>query len=89
MGKLKITKGLGAKYGLRIRRLVEQVEGQYKHKRLECPRCHKKALKRVAPGIWVCRHCGFKFAAGAYVPKRILSESFEKTIQQLKTKEQW
>ncbi|NPA85989.1 MAG: 50S ribosomal protein L37ae [bacterium] len=82
MARLKVTKGLGARYGLRIRRLVEQAEQQYKHKRLECPRCHKQALKRVAAGIWECRNCGYKFAAGAYTPRRILTEAFEKTLQE-------
>jgi len=77
--RLKTTKGFKG-YGYRIRLKLEKTEGIYKHKRLNCPRCHKKALKRVASGIWECRSCGHKFAAAAYSPERVLSKVFDKVV---------
>ena len=47
----------GARYGVIVRA---------KH---ECPVCHHNSVRRESSGIWYCKHCGTKFAAGAYSPK--------------------
>lgn len=56
----------GPRYGLKIRAAVAKIEAKYRNKRLICPFCHKKALKRIAFGIWQCKKCGVKIAAYAY-----------------------
>jgi large subunit ribosomal protein L37Ae len=57
----------GARYGLRIRKKIWEIEQLQKQKH-KCPECFKSSLKRVAMGIWSCSNCGNKFAGGAYVP---------------------
>jgi large subunit ribosomal protein L37Ae len=58
---------LGARYGVRIRKRIGDVEKQSKG-RHECPKCKAVALTRDANGIWSCRHCGAKIASGSYMP---------------------
>lgn len=58
----------GARYGVVVRNRVKSIE-KVQRATHECPRCHKKSVKRVSAGIWECRHCGNKFAAGAYAPR--------------------
>jgi large subunit ribosomal protein L37Ae len=57
---------LGARYGVRIRKRIGDIEkvSKVKHK---CPKCKAAAVKRQANGIWNCRHCGSEFASSAYV----------------------
>lgn len=57
----------GARYGVRIRKRIADVEKQSKG-RHECPKCKAVALGREATGIWACRHCGAKFASSSYMP---------------------
>jgi len=57
----------GVRYGKKIRERVISVEKKQKSKQT-CPFCKKNA-KRVAKGIWHCRKCNKKFAAGAYYLK--------------------
>jgi len=57
----------GARYGLKIRKKVKEIESIQKHKH-KCPECFKFALKRIASGIWLCAACGNKFAGKAYEP---------------------
>jgi large subunit ribosomal protein L37Ae len=57
----------GARYGVRIRRRIGEIEVQSKG-RHECPDCKAVAMTRTATGIWVCRHCDAKFAGSAYIP---------------------
>lgn len=57
----------GARYGVVVRNRVKSIEAHQKQYH-ECPTCHHKSVKRVSSGIWECRHCRFKFAAGAYSP---------------------
>ncbi|MEM2943349.1 MAG: 50S ribosomal protein L37ae [Methanomassiliicoccales archaeon] len=65
----------GARYGVRVRKLYKEIEKLSKS-RYECPNCHHISVRRVASGVWACRHCEIKFAAGAYSPttKKITSE---------------
>lgn len=65
--KVGIAGRLGARYGIRIRRRIQEVDAikSAKHK---CPKCLQVSVKRVASGIWRCRHCDFVFAGGAYTP---------------------
>jgi len=59
------TKRLGARYGRTIRSKLEKIE--VKQKALyTCPDCHKKAVKRLAVGIWQCKKCNNKIAGKAY-----------------------
>ena len=68
----------GARYGVVIRNRVKTIEAEQK-KSHECPVCHHASVKRVSSGIWACRHCSAKFAAGAYTPeaKKAISQVSE------------
>ncbi len=65
MAKKKSLKGLGARYGIKIRKQYSKIHFQLKQKRT-CPECGSKAFKRVAVGIWQCPKCSFKIAGTAY-----------------------
>lgn len=56
----------GARYGGRIRHRVAEIEKKSRAK-YECPRCHKRLVKRVFVGVWKCKKCGHKFTGKAYV----------------------
>jgi len=58
---------LGARYGVRIRKRIGDIERQSKG-RHECPKCKAVALTRDANGIWSCRHCKAKIASSSYMP---------------------
>ncbi len=66
--KVGIAGKYGPRYGVKIRKRLAEVEGGKILKR-QCPRCKHVAVKRTDTGIWVCRRCDYKYAAGAYVPK--------------------
>ncbi len=74
---------LGARYGVRIRRRIADVEGVSKG-RHECPKCRAQAMTRTASGIWACRRCGARIASSSYMPtppvavKRELAEVLAK-----------
>ena len=55
----------GARYGRKLRQKVAAVEKKLKqwHK---CPYCKEKSVRRLASGIWQCRHCNSKFTGKAY-----------------------
>lgn len=57
----------GARYGLKIRKNIIAIEQIQKQKQ-KCPFCLKFDVKRLATGIWLCRHCNTKFAGKAYEP---------------------
>lgn len=65
--KVGPTRGLGARYGVTVRkRYIEAVSEMKKPQ--TCPQCGFRKVRRESVGIWVCRKCGYKFAGGAYVP---------------------
>lgn len=66
--KVGIAGKYGPRYGVKIRKRLAEVEGGKILKR-QCPRCNHVAVKRTDTGIWVCRRCDYKYAAGAYAPK--------------------
>jgi len=65
MAKKKSLKGLGARYGIKLRKQYTKIHIQLKNKRT-CPECGSKKFGREAVGIWVCAKCGFKIAGTAY-----------------------
>ncbi len=67
--KVGSTGRYGVRYGRRTKEAVKKIEKVQKQKHT-CPSCKKKAVVRIAAGIWQCKKCGAKFAGGAYVPKR-------------------
>jgi large subunit ribosomal protein L37Ae len=69
---------MGARYGVVVRKLTRDIE-KIEKSSFECPTCHHASVKRKASGIWQCRHCDAKFAAGSYAPtiKSITSKELE------------
>lgn len=65
--KVKSVGRFAARYGVRIRRRIQEVEA-VQRKRHRCPRCLAVAVRRRSTGVWECRHCGYVFAGGAYRP---------------------
>jgi large subunit ribosomal protein L37Ae len=58
-------KGLGARYGIKIRKSYSLVHRKMKAKR-KCPECGSIQFGRQVIGIWACKKCGFKIAGLAY-----------------------
>ena len=58
-------KGLGARYGIKIRKKYSVVHRVLKSKR-KCPECGSLQFGRQVAGIWGCKKCGFKIAGYAY-----------------------
>jgi len=58
-------KGLGARYGIKIRKSYSLVHRKMKAKR-KCPECGSLQFGRQVIGIWACKKCGFKIAGTAY-----------------------
>ena len=63
--KLSSAARFGARYGKRLKTKVLTIE-KVQRKRQECPYCHRKAVKRLSAGIWLCNKCNAKFTGGAY-----------------------
>lgn len=72
--KVGSTGRFGARYGLRLRKKILEIE-QFQRQKQKCPFCLKFTAKRLASGIWLCRHCKTKFAGRAYVPGVLLGKS--------------
>jgi large subunit ribosomal protein L37Ae len=69
-----------ARYGVRARTRIREVELQQRKKHL-CPSCGKNAVKRISTGIWRCKKCGTTFAGGAYTPKTAQGLDVEKILK--------
>jgi large subunit ribosomal protein L37Ae len=65
MAKKKSLKGLGVRYGIKLRKQYTKIHLQLKEKRI-CPDCGSKKFTRDAVGIWSCKKCNFKIAGTAY-----------------------
>jgi len=63
--KRSSLKGLGARYGIKLRKKYSKVHFLLKEKR-KCPECGSLKFGRQAVGIWQCKKCGFKIAGTAY-----------------------
>ena len=75
--KVGVTARFGPRYGVRIRRRVQEIEEGLRQKYV-CPTCQHVAVKRRSSGVWACRHCGAVFAGGAYRP--VVTTSFKREI---------
>ncbi|MGC8644877.1 MAG: 50S ribosomal protein L37ae [Thermoplasmata archaeon] len=58
----------GPRYGSTVKKRWLEMENLRKASYV-CPRCHHVSVKRVHPGIWACRKCGFEFVGDAYSPE--------------------
>lgn len=65
--KVGTTARFGARYGIKIRRQIRDVEARVKSKYI-CPQCQHQTVRRVSTAIWLCKKCNLKFAGGAYTP---------------------
>lgn len=65
MVKKSSAKRFGARYGPSVKDKLEKTETKQKAT-YKCPKCLKKAVKRVSVGIWQCKKCNNKFAGKAY-----------------------
>ena len=58
-------KGLGARYGIKLRKKYSVVHRVLKSKR-KCPECGSLQFGRQVAGIWSCKKCGLMIAGYAY-----------------------
>jgi large subunit ribosomal protein L37Ae len=72
----------GPRYGVKLRRRISTLESRQKKKHI-CPDCNYTAVKRVSTGIWECKHCGYTFTGGAYLPKTAVGESRLESLQDI------
>lgn len=59
------TGRFGARYGLKIRKKVLEIEKKQRQKQI-CPRCKRKTIKRLSTGIFKCKKCNYHFTGKAY-----------------------
>ncbi len=67
--------------GAKWRKAYDKVRAK-KRAKYECPSCGKKAVRRVAAGIWECKSCGARIAGGSFeletptgkLSKRLISD---------------
>jgi large subunit ribosomal protein L37Ae len=56
---------MGPKYGIRIRRRVQEVDRAAKASYV-CPKCSTMTVRRVGSGLFHCRRCERTFASDSY-----------------------
>ena len=82
-----ITKRLGARYGLNIKKKLGKLESMKREQR-ECPYCGHHAVKWLAVGIWYCKRCGKKFTGKAYtISKKLQPEQLEEAADNTELEE--
>lgn len=64
-GKTKGIKGLGARYGRKIRNKLGRFQ-LMKNEKKKCPYCNSSSVKRKVAGIWHCKKCDSTFTGRAY-----------------------
>lgn len=65
--KVKSTGRFGARYGIKLRKRVREIEAHQKKKQT-CPYCGKVgSVVRLSFGVWNCKKCGNKFTSKAYM----------------------
>ena len=69
-----------ARYGVRSRARIRNVELEQKEKHI-CPSCGHKKVKRISTSIWQCKKCRVKFAGGAYIPRTESGQNVEKILK--------
>ena len=80
--KVKSVGRFGARYGVRIRRRIREIEARQKTWH-ECPNCAAPRVKRTSTAIWECRKCGHKFAGGSYLPHTPAYNANERLLNEL------
>ena len=80
--KVKSVGRFGARYGVRIRRRIREIESRQKTWH-ECPSCAAPRVKRTSTSIWECRKCGHKFAGGSYMPRTPAFNANERILREL------
>ncbi len=78
--KAKSVGRFGARYGVKIRRRIREIEVRQKADH-PCPSCAAVRVTRISTGIWQCRKCDHKFAGGAYYPE---TPAFKASQRQLR-----
>ncbi len=66
-GKLGPAKQFGVRYGRTVKHLWGKIVAEQRRPH-KCQYCSKMTVKRLASGIWYCRHCKAKFTGKAYEP---------------------
>jgi large subunit ribosomal protein L37Ae len=64
--KIGSTGWMGARYGLRIRRRVAEID-RSRSIDAACPKCATVTVRRISSGVFQCRRCHTQFASGAYL----------------------
>lgn len=79
--KVKSAGRYGAKFGVGLRKRLVKVESKQK-KKVKCPKCGFKKIKRLAIGIYNCKKCNAKFSGGAYFPNTLSGTIVRKMVSQ-------
>jgi len=79
--KVKSTGRYGSRYGVGIKKRVLKVEERQK-KKVVCPFCGFKTIKRLAAGLFTCKKCEAKFTGGAYEAETLIGKTIKKMVNQ-------
>jgi len=79
--KVKSTGRFGSRYGVGIRKRVVKVE-EKQNRKVICPFCKFKKIKRQAAGLFECRKCGAQFTGGAYESETLIGKTIKKMVSQ-------
>jgi large subunit ribosomal protein L37Ae len=79
--KVKSTGRYGSRYGVGIKKRVLKVEEKQK-KKVVCPFCGFKTIKRLAAGLFTCKKCEAKFTGGAYEAETLIGKTIKKMVNQ-------